>query len=115
MSQTHEEVTVHGNVEYETVECAACGHDVVDTNAKRVYIGDVKDVTAWNHKNSKEISFDSRTVEWIRLCDTCTEFETDIATALADKRVRGILIRVTAAMLLAWGTVVAVALWVIPP
>jgi hypothetical protein len=34
------DLTAHGEVTYETVACASCGNEVLDTEAKHVFVGD---------------------------------------------------------------------------
>lgn len=50
--------TVHGSIEYETVECSSCGQDVMKEEARRVYVGDVKGTTNSSHRGVTEVEFD---------------------------------------------------------
>lgn len=50
MSPTKKATTPHGEVEYETVECASCGNQVAKPAAKRFVVGDIQSEYDWGGK-----------------------------------------------------------------
>lgn len=73
MSQKETAPTVHGDVDYATVECASCGRTVAKQNAQRFYIGDVNKKFHWSHDNTLEVEFYDKSVESGWACDYCKQ------------------------------------------
>ncbi len=65
--------TVHGDVDYETVECASCGTDTLQRVAKRFVMGEQVDRNHWSHRNVIRIEFDDHTIREGWACEYCYE------------------------------------------
>jgi len=50
MSERETAVTIHGEVEYATVECSSCGETVAAEHATSVIVGDVTNIESWGHQ-----------------------------------------------------------------
>jgi len=57
--------TVHGSVEYETVECASCGNETVKDDAKDFQIGDREGKACEHCYKEGPISFPEKAREWV--------------------------------------------------
>lgn len=60
--------TVHGDVEYETVECDSCGNELAKESADRLIVGDVDRIRTSDYRPD-EIRFNSYTLGWV--CPYC--------------------------------------------
>ena len=71
MSERETAVTVHGDVEYETVECESCGERVAATHATDVIVGEVTNVSEYT-SISNRYKF-ANGMNRGQLCDYCRD------------------------------------------
>lgn len=69
MSPKRKATTVHGEVEYEVVECSSCGNEVAKEDAKRFVIGDQTKKTDWGGLSTTEYHFNNEQEGWA--CEYC--------------------------------------------
>lgn len=62
-----------GDVDYEVVECASCGSDVLKREATRYAAGDLKEKTVWRGLDKVKIEFDTRGYIDGWLCPYCMD------------------------------------------
>lgn len=71
--------TVHGEVEYEVVECCSCNNDVAKADAKRVVVGEpIKERERFGGKHKYEFGSYSHAAGWA--CPFCVD-----ADSVADR------------------------------
>ena len=71
MSERETAVTVHGEVEYETVECVSCGESVAAEHTTSVIVGDVSHIKHWSH-TADEYQFGNG-MDRGKLCEYCRD------------------------------------------
>jgi hypothetical protein len=69
--RTDHATTVHGEVEYKTVECASCGNTVPKQQAKRFVIGTTKNIEHWGMIGKRDYSFETADYQEGWACEYC--------------------------------------------
>ena len=77
MANTREEVTIHGNVEYETATCDCCQHEVVKEETTKAYLG--TPVRSRSYGSKLKLEYQMPHVDTLRFCSVCAEEEPSIA------------------------------------
>ena len=72
-SKTETAETIHGSIEYKTVECTSCGNEVAETDALDYVAGDIMGVDHWGHRDAYEFSIDDATLHQGHLCPYCAD------------------------------------------
>jgi len=68
-TQTQTATTVHGEVEYEVVNCDSCGNEVAKNDAKTILIGNYHGKKNWTHEDYVEWYLADADKGWI--CPYC--------------------------------------------
>ena len=71
MSNKRKATTVHGEFEYETVECSSCGNEVAKDDAQRFVIGDVVEREDWRAIGKIEYNFAPASMQTGWACEYC--------------------------------------------
>jgi hypothetical protein len=67
--------TVHGDIEYEVVECGSCNQKVAKEDAQRFVVGNLESRQTLQHIDKDKFEFDARTVTTGWACEFCHENE----------------------------------------
>ncbi len=67
----HNTVTVHGEIEYETVVCTSCENEVPKDTARRMVIGEVVHHADWPNRGCEEYEFKKVTIAKGWACEYC--------------------------------------------
>ena len=65
------DLTAHGEVTYATVECTSCGNEVLDNEAKHVFVGDHGRTKSRSYKDYDSVGL--KDYSHGRLCPHCVE------------------------------------------
>jgi len=65
------DLPAHGEVTYETVECTSCGNEVLDTEAKHVFVGDYDRTSTRSYRYYDRVHL--KNYSHGRLCPHCVE------------------------------------------
>ena len=71
MSKTETVPTLHGDVEYEVVECSSCGNVVAKEDAKRFVIGDILTIRHYASIGKREYVFRTSDYQEGWACEYC--------------------------------------------
>ncbi|MDS0258537.1 hypothetical protein NDI56_03815 [Haloarcula sp. S1CR25-12] len=65
------DLTAHGEVTYATVECTSCGNEVLDTEAKHVFVGDYGGEITRSYRDYDRVKL--KDYSHGRLCPHCVD------------------------------------------